>query len=93
LARGPYIDALSMIRRNAWQDLGGYEDFASLRGWEDYELWLKMAQDERQVAFIPSYTGLYRVHAENRSRIVFLDMAPLHATFRSRYPQLPWEDS
>lgn len=93
LARGPYIDALSMIRRDTWQDLGGYEDFASLRGWEDYELWLKMAQDERQVAFIPTYTGLYRVHANNRSRIVFLDMAPLHATFRSRYPHLPWEDS
>lgn len=93
LARGPYIDALSMIRRDAWQELGGYEDFASLRGWEDYELWLKMAQDQRQVAFIPSYTGLYRVHADNRSRIVFLDMSPLHATFRSRYPQLPWEGS
>ena len=93
LARGNYIDALAMIRRQAWQDLGGYGEYASLRGWEDYELWLKMAAEGRWGTFVPSFTGLYRVHATNRSGVVVLDLTPLQATFKERYPNLPWEDN
>ncbi|MGH9121927.1 MAG: glycosyltransferase, partial [Acidimicrobiales bacterium] len=34
LVFGPYIDAMSMIRRSVWEELGGYDEVTSLLGWE-----------------------------------------------------------
>lgn len=93
LVLGNYIDALAMIRKPAWEDLGGYDDYSSQLGWEDYEFWLRMAGDHRGAAFVPEFVACYRIHANSRQTRVNLDTAPLLATFKSRYPFLPWEES
>src|SRR5262249_11447427 len=36
LVHGNYIDAMALIRKDAWARVGGY---VSMKGWEDYHLW------------------------------------------------------
>jgi len=90
LTEGNYIDAMAMIRRHVWDDIGGYDPYFSLRGWEDYEFWLRLAAEGSSAAFVPEFVGCYRVHATSRQQTVNLDTAPLMDDFRARYPFLPW---
>ena len=43
LVHGAYIDAMAMFRADAWRSLGGYVD-PGFYGWEDYDLWLTVAE-------------------------------------------------
>lgn len=38
IAHGNFVDACALFRRDLWEDVGGYEE--SLRGLEDWEMWL-----------------------------------------------------
>ena len=44
LVQGAVIDATAMFRRDAWLDLGGYSTAEGIYGWEDYDLWLSIAE-------------------------------------------------
>ncbi len=61
LLRGPYIDALAMFRRDVLQSLGGYStellDYGWF-GWEDYDLWLKLAEAGHLCAQVPERSWL-----------------------------------
>ncbi|HYR29050.1 MAG TPA: glycosyltransferase, partial [Thermoanaerobaculia bacterium] len=37
-----YIDACAVVRRAAWEEVGGYDD--GFPDWEDWELWLSVAE-------------------------------------------------
>lgn len=39
---GNHIDACAVIRRQAWQECGGYDESMPLQGSEDWDLWLTM---------------------------------------------------
>jgi glycosyltransferase involved in cell wall biosynthesis len=41
LIKGPFIVNCSMFRKEAFEDCGGYD--TNLIGWEDYDLWIRMA--------------------------------------------------
>lgn len=56
-----YIDALALIRREALVELGGYTTDPRLHGWEDYDLWVRMAEYGRHGAFVPEILARYRV--------------------------------
>jgi GT2 family glycosyltransferase len=90
LAQGNYIDAMAMVRRGAFDSVGGYDRECGLWGWEDYDLWLRLADGGYAAAFVASLVGVYRVHAGSRQETVNLDTSRIHATFRRRYPSLPW---
>lgn len=90
LAQSPYIDAMAMIRKSAWQEVGGYDEYSGRSGWEDYEFWLRMAGDLRSGAFVRELVAMYRVHATSRQTMVDLDVESLKAEFKARYPFLPW---
>ncbi len=62
LTEGNYIDAMAMIRRQVWHDIGEYDADFSLRGWEDYEFWLRLAAAGAYAEFVPEIVGCYRVH-------------------------------
>ena len=48
LCRANYIDAQAMLRKTVWQRLGGYRaDDDLVYGWEDWDLWLRLAGDWR----------------------------------------------
>ncbi len=61
LRGGNYIDAFSLIRREAFMAMGGYSYDPRLYGWEDYDLWARMAEAGRHAVFVPEIIARYRV--------------------------------
>jgi hypothetical protein len=60
LARGNYIDAMALIRKQCWRDVGGYSDM--LHGWEDFEMWCSFAEQGWHGVQVPEILAKYRVH-------------------------------
>jgi glycosyltransferase involved in cell wall biosynthesis len=98
LIRGPYIDAMAMFDRDVVLSVGGYSTELIEHGWfgwEDYDLWLKLACTQQRCENVPSVLASYRVHSTsmlhrtNRSweniaaylRVKFRDLA-------AQYPDL-----
>jgi hypothetical protein len=91
LCQGNYIDAMAIIRRSALDKVGGYDEYFGLLGWEDYELWLRMAAMGLRGEFVPAIVGSYRVHSTSRQHTVNLDPGALMGDLKNRYPYLPWD--
>ena len=65
LVSRPYIDAMAMIRKEPVLQVCGYSpEFGTIlpQGWEDYDLWLKLAQAGHSGQLIPQILSDYRVH-------------------------------
>ncbi len=62
-----YIDACAMVRKSVFDELGGYDtamkDIKS--GWEDWEMWLRIAFSGRQFRYIPGTGFKYRVNSDS----------------------------
>jgi GT2 family glycosyltransferase len=90
LCKENYIDALALIRRSTFAEVGGFDGYFCVSGWEDYELWLRLAAAGHRAEFVPGFVGWYRVHQGSRQETVNLDAARLMSELRDRYPFLPW---
>jgi GT2 family glycosyltransferase len=55
-----YIDAMAMLRTAALRELGGYTTELRLHGWEDYDLWCRMAELGMRAAHVPEILAVYR---------------------------------
>jgi GT2 family glycosyltransferase len=65
LVRNPYIDAMAMFDRQTILDVGGYATELidhGWFGWEDYDLWLTLAQGGCSCLLVPRIVGAYREH-------------------------------
>jgi len=60
LATGNYIDAMSLIRRAVLAQVGGYSTDRRLYGWEDYDLWCRIAEAGGYAIHLPRVVGRYR---------------------------------
>ena len=67
VSRQNYIDAMTLIRRTAWQAVGGYRRIPA-QGWEDYDLSLKFVEAGLLVHRVPEILCRYRKH--QRSMLV-----------------------
>jgi hypothetical protein len=58
---GNYIDAMAMFKKSEIMSLGGYSDevWDVGRGWEDYELWLRIGSMKYEVSFIDKPLSRY----------------------------------
>jgi glycosyltransferase involved in cell wall biosynthesis len=68
LLSGPCIDAMAMVRKEAVQKLGGYStEYGTMlpQGFEDYDLWLKLAQAGYSGKLIPQVLSDYRAHPQS----------------------------
>ncbi|AXV14653.1 glycosyl transferase [Neorhizobium sp. SOG26] len=63
LSEGPYIDAMALIRKKTWHQVGGYSHIPG--GWEDYDFWCKLVEVKADVAYVPELLGKYRQHPES----------------------------
>jgi GT2 family glycosyltransferase len=91
LVQQPYIDAMAMFRRDALLQLGGYDNQLSQIGWfgwEDYDMWLRFAQNDYAVAFVPNILCLYRHHDRSMINLTNLFESELVEHFLSRYGDL-----
>lgn len=55
-----FVDAMALVRRRAWQTVGGYTPIEG--GWEDYDFWCKFIDHGLTGAFVPEILCRYRVH-------------------------------
>ncbi|MFN0027300.1 MAG: glycosyltransferase [Acidimicrobiales bacterium] len=93
LVAGPYIDAAALIRKDAWARIGGYAtDRAELFGWEDYDLWLNLADHGLGAAFVPELLVRYRSHGASMIHTTNIDTLSVAALLRARYRNLPWPE-
>jgi glycosyltransferase involved in cell wall biosynthesis len=55
-----FIDAMALMRTERLREMGGYRRNRPLHGWEDYDLWARMAEKGWHGAFVPSVVARYR---------------------------------
>jgi glycosyltransferase involved in cell wall biosynthesis len=68
LVTAPYIDAMAMFKKNILLKIGGYSTelmVIAWSGWEDYDLWLKLAQAGYDCKLVPNILSAYRVHPDS----------------------------
>ena len=58
-----YIDACAMVRKSVFFELGGYDEAMKdiKSGWEDWEMWLRIAFSGKKFFYIPETGFRYRV--------------------------------
>jgi hypothetical protein len=84
-----YIDAMALIRTEALRSAGGYATDPRLHGWEDYDLWCRMAEWGRRGIGVPEIVGRYRIaqHAMLRSTTALSNSAAF-SLLAERHPAL-----
>jgi glycosyltransferase involved in cell wall biosynthesis len=86
---GNFVDAMAMIRTAALKEFEGYADIR--HGWEDYDLWLRMAEADRKVLHIPEILSRYRQHRASMLRTqtnIARNIRDLHKEMMRRHPWL-----
>lgn len=63
LLHGNKIDAMALIRREAWQRVGGYTHIN--HGWEDFDFWCKLIEDGWHGVLCPQRLATYNAHASS----------------------------
>jgi hypothetical protein len=81
-----YVDALAMVRRSTLDRLGGYTEELSLYGWEDYDLWLGVADLGLVPAFVPHVVARYRVEPTSMLSVTNISHADAFARLHQRHP-------
>ncbi len=84
---GNYVDAMAMVSKEAWAMVGGYHHVR--HGWEDYDLWARLAEIGLAGEWLPEVLAEYRVHATSMMKsqtLVDTNYRELHRDFSSRHP-------
>jgi hypothetical protein len=89
LRSGNYIDAMALIRRTALDFTRGYAEDPRLVGWEDYDLWSRLADAKHYGVHLNEIQGWYRVadHSQSRSW-TNIDRRVATSLIRARAPRL-----
>jgi hypothetical protein len=91
LCAANYIDAQAMWRKRDWAALGGYrDDDRFVYGWEDWDLWLRLARAGGYAELRREILGRYRVRQGSMISLTNLETADAIAAMRTRYRDLPW---
>ena len=91
LCAANYIDAQTMIRRSVLESLGGYRTGDPLVfGWEDWEMWLRLASRGDRGVLVAEMLGRYRVQPGSMIGLTNLSVDESLAHLRDLHPTLPW---
>jgi hypothetical protein len=86
-----YIDAQAMFRRSTFERHGGYRTGDDLvHGWEDWELWLRLAEAGVRGIHLPVMLGRYRTQTSSMITTTNLAADTMLAHLRELHPTLPW---
>jgi hypothetical protein len=83
-----YIDAFSLIRRDALAAMGGYSEDSRVFGWEDYDLWVRMAEAGRHGVFVPEIIARYQVGHSSMISLTNVSTADAYAALVDHAPKL-----
>lgn len=89
LQNGNTIDAMVLHRKSVLEKVGGYSTNEVMRlGWEDFELWFKIARIDGWGTLVPEILARYRVHrASMLSTTTNPNVHKLWTYLRSNYPE------
>jgi cellulose synthase/poly-beta-1,6-N-acetylglucosamine synthase-like glycosyltransferase len=68
LIAGNYVDACAVIRRQAWENCGGYDEGMPAQGLEDWELWVAVIGRGWTLRWLPLAAFAYRVRPDSMLR-------------------------
>jgi glycosyltransferase involved in cell wall biosynthesis len=91
LVERPYIDAMALFDLEKLIEIGGYDTELykfGWFGWEDYDLWLRIAKANLRVSFLPNVLCLYRHHEKSMSNATNLFELELVAHLYGKYHAL-----
>lgn len=89
LRYGNYIDAMALIRRAALEAVGGYSAHAAFAGgWEDFALWVAMADAGLRGIRVPDFVARYREAPHSMRSTTNVDISATWATLLRKYPSL-----
>jgi GT2 family glycosyltransferase len=88
LRLGNYIDAMSMIRTGPLRELGGFSTDRRLYGWEDYDLWCRMAERGWRGQLVPQILARYRASPSSMVSTTNLSKTTAIAAVIEHAPQL-----
>ena len=85
--RANCVDAMALVRHEAWQSVNGYTHIDG--GWEDYDFWCKLIENGWHGLQIPQVAGSYFVHESSMTATTALPHArKLEACLQERHPWL-----
>lgn len=85
--RGNQIDAMALVRRRHWQQVGGFSHIPG--GWEDYDFWCKLIEAGLGGVICPQRLAIYNRHDQSMqatTTLAFHDQ--LQQLLQSRHPWL-----
>jgi glycosyltransferase involved in cell wall biosynthesis len=88
LRHANFIDALAMIRVADLRRLGGYTTDRRLFGWEDYDLWCTIAEEDGFGRQVPEILARYRVSPSSMRSLTNLSEADAMTALIERHPTL-----
>jgi glycosyltransferase involved in cell wall biosynthesis len=86
LGRHNYIDALALIRRSVLREVDGYTTDLRLYGWEDYDLWCKLASRGMRGTHVKEIVARYREADGSMIDITNISTEGAYAALRERHP-------
>jgi hypothetical protein len=92
LRHGNYIDAMALIRRSALDTVGGYPTDPALLGWEDFAVWIAMADAGLRGVRVPDFVARYRQSSHSMLSLTAIDTTAAWAALLHRYPSLSRPD-
>ena len=82
---GNYIDAMAMIRRSAFDAVGGYTTDPRLGGWEDLALWCSFAEAGMRGALVPEIVARYRAGRHSMLSLTNIDASEAWSVLFERF--------
>jgi glycosyltransferase involved in cell wall biosynthesis len=88
LRRENPIDAMALIRREWLLENGGYTTDLGLHGWEDYDLWCRVAERGGHGVMVPEIVARYRSSEHSMLTLTDISIREATALLIDRYPEL-----
>lgn len=91
LLHGNLIDAMALIRKSAWESVGGYTHIPG--GWEDFDFWCKLIEAGYGGVLCPQKLAVYNRHqASMQATQTIRGERRLKRVMMARHPWLKLED-
>jgi hypothetical protein len=88
LRTGNPIDAMALLRAATVRELGGYCTDRRLHGWEDYDLWCRLAEHGRRGTFVAQVLARYRSSQHSMLTVTDLSWRVAVSLLIERYPSV-----
>jgi GT2 family glycosyltransferase len=74
-----------VVARKCLDEAGGFREDAEIVTAEDYDLWLRLAQQGARIGFLSELLGIYRLHSGNQSGAVVRNMNAVLSVVRHHF--------